>query len=279
MDDLPSADAKPEDALVFFQQQTSTMDREALLARVAEAAAKEADAVTKLGQLTCARRRHHAAPRVCARWPLHARPSSVAARARACRARRAAPPSRHPRRALTPTHTRATYAPRVRHARSFKLAAKEKLMDDLRAGLVAAGRAVSEAQQEAETVKKSVAQQEASMSAKYGTSIDVLKRLGEVTCVPVRRQGPHEARLCSCRVPAPQAGTMCAVPLPCAIRLHARTGATRHARALARTHCTLHAPHVLRAPAEPRTPPAAACPLRPQVQAGREGRCDGVAQV
>ena len=30
------------------------MDREALLARVAEAAAKEADAVTKLGQLTCA---------------------------------------------------------------------------------------------------------------------------------------------------------------------------------------------------------------------------------
>jgi hypothetical protein len=38
---------------VFFQQQTSTMDREALLARVAEAAAKEADAVTKLGQLTC----------------------------------------------------------------------------------------------------------------------------------------------------------------------------------------------------------------------------------
>jgi hypothetical protein len=29
------------------------MDREALLARVAEAAAKEADAVTRLGQLTC----------------------------------------------------------------------------------------------------------------------------------------------------------------------------------------------------------------------------------
>jgi hypothetical protein len=54
VDELPSADAKPEDALVFFQQQTSTMDREALLARVAEAAAKEADAVTKLGQLTCA---------------------------------------------------------------------------------------------------------------------------------------------------------------------------------------------------------------------------------
>lgn len=53
MEELPSADAKPEDALVFFQQQTSTMDREALLARVAEAAAKEADAVTKLGQLTC----------------------------------------------------------------------------------------------------------------------------------------------------------------------------------------------------------------------------------
>ena len=72
------------------------------------------------------------------------------------------------------------------HARSFKLAAKEKLMDDLRAGLVAAGRAVSEAQQEAETVKKAVAQQEAAMAAKYGTSIDVLKRLGEVTCVPVR---------------------------------------------------------------------------------------------
>ena len=59
MDELPSADAKPEDALVFFQQQTSTMDREALLARVAEAAAKEADAVTKLGQLTCA---HAASP-------------------------------------------------------------------------------------------------------------------------------------------------------------------------------------------------------------------------
>ena len=46
-------EAKPEDALVFFQKQTSSMDREALLARVAEAAAKEADAVTKLGQLTC----------------------------------------------------------------------------------------------------------------------------------------------------------------------------------------------------------------------------------
>ena len=57
-------------------------------------------------------------------------------------------------------------------------------MDDLRAGLVAAGRAVSEAQQEAEAVKKAVAQQEAAMSSKYGTSIDVLKRLGEVTCVP-----------------------------------------------------------------------------------------------
>ena len=37
---------------MFFQQQTSSMDREALLTRVAEAAAKEADAVTKLGQLT-----------------------------------------------------------------------------------------------------------------------------------------------------------------------------------------------------------------------------------
>jgi hypothetical protein len=49
----PADGAKPEDALVFFQQQTSSMDREALLARVAEAAAKEADAVTKLGQLTC----------------------------------------------------------------------------------------------------------------------------------------------------------------------------------------------------------------------------------
>ena len=47
---------KPEDALVFFQQQTSSMDREALLARVAEAAAKEADAVTRLGQLTCVAR-------------------------------------------------------------------------------------------------------------------------------------------------------------------------------------------------------------------------------
>ena len=54
-------------------------------------------------------------------------------------------------------------------------------MDDLRAGLVAAGRAVSEAQQEAEAVKKAVAQQEAAMASKYGTSIDVLKRLGEVT--------------------------------------------------------------------------------------------------
>ena len=57
-------------------------------------------------------------------------------------------------------------------------------MDDLRAGLVAAGRAVSEAQQEAEAVKKAVTQQEAAMASKYGTSIDVLKRLGEVTCVP-----------------------------------------------------------------------------------------------
>jgi len=54
--DEESSEAKPEDALVFFQQQTSSMDREALLTRVAEAAAKEADAVTKLGQLTCAAR-------------------------------------------------------------------------------------------------------------------------------------------------------------------------------------------------------------------------------
>ena len=55
-------------------------------------------------------------------------------------------------------------------------------MDDLRAGLVAAGRAVTEAQQEADTVKKSVAQQEQALAGKYGTTIDVLKRLGEVTC-------------------------------------------------------------------------------------------------
>ena len=47
-------EVKPEEALEFFQKQMSTMDREALLARVAEAAAREADAVTKLGQLTCA---------------------------------------------------------------------------------------------------------------------------------------------------------------------------------------------------------------------------------
>lgn len=115
VEDLSAVEVKPEDALEFFQKQTSSMDREALLARVAEAAAREADAVTKLGQLT------------------------------------------------------------------FKLAAKEKLMDDLRAGLVAAGRAVTEAQQEAEAVKKQVAQQEAALAAKYGTTIDVLKRLGEVT--------------------------------------------------------------------------------------------------
>ena len=54
-------------------------------------------------------------------------------------------------------------------------------MDDLRAGLVAAGRAVSEAQQEAEAVKKAVGQQEAALAGKHGTSVDVLKRLGEVT--------------------------------------------------------------------------------------------------
>jgi hypothetical protein len=94
VEDLPSADAKPEDALVFFQQQTSTMDREALLARVAEAAAKEADAVTKLGQLTCARCVRHA--RRCAaraRWPLlrmHAPRRRCAPRA--SRRARAAPP-------------------------------------------------------------------------------------------------------------------------------------------------------------------------------------------
>lgn len=51
---------RPEDALEFFQKQTMNMDKEALLARVAEAAAREADAVTKLGQLTCDRPR-----RVC----------------------------------------------------------------------------------------------------------------------------------------------------------------------------------------------------------------------
>lgn len=57
-------------------------------------------------------------------------------------------------------------------------------MDDLRAGLVSAGRAVTEAQQEADEVKRQVAQQEAALAAKYGTTIDVLKRLGEVTCAP-----------------------------------------------------------------------------------------------
>ena len=87
MDELPSADAKPEDALVFFQQQTSTMDREALLARVAEAAAKEADAVTKLGQLTCA---HDASP---PRRPY------------APRAQHAPPRGPHPRRAAAAAST------------------------------------------------------------------------------------------------------------------------------------------------------------------------------
>jgi len=70
-------------------------------------------------------------------------------------------------------------------------------MDDLRAGLVAAGRAVSEAQQEAEAVKKAVTQQEAAMASKYGTSIDVLKRLGEVTCVP---RGPQRESVILARV-------------------------------------------------------------------------------
>ena len=88
MEELPSADAKPEDALVFFQQQTSTMDREALLARVAEAAAKEADAVTKLGQLTCA---PNASP---PRRP-HAR-----------RGENAPPRGPHPRRAAAAARTR-----------------------------------------------------------------------------------------------------------------------------------------------------------------------------
>ena len=78
-------------------------------------------------------------------------------------------------------------------------------MDDLRAGLVAAGRAVSEAQQEAEAVKKAVAQQEAAMASKYGTSIDVLKRLGEVTCV----FGPHVLRAANANAPLPARACRC----------------------------------------------------------------------
>ena len=66
-------------------------------------------------------------------------------------------------------------------------------MDDLRAGLVAAGRAVSEAQQEAEAVKKAVAQQEAALAGRYGTSVDVLKRLGEVTSKLEGRDSQIEA--------------------------------------------------------------------------------------
>lgn len=54
-------------------------------------------------------------------------------------------------------------------------------MDDLRAGLVAAGRAVSEAQQEAEAVKKNFAQQQEALAGRHGASVDVLKRLGEVS--------------------------------------------------------------------------------------------------
>ncbi len=193
MEALPSADAKPEDALVFFQQQTSTMDREALLARVAEAAAKEADAVTKLGQLTCAAR-GAAARRV------RAPPAPRAPPARRARSAAAPPPAPRARARAEADHARV-------RVRSFKLAAKEKLMDDLRAGLVAAGRAVSEAQQEAETVKKSVAQQEAAMASKYGTSIDVLKRLGEVTCVARggNARTPHASpRMRRIRAPPPR---------------------------------------------------------------------------
>jgi chromosome segregation ATPase len=94
-------------------------------------------------------------------------------------------------------HTLPTYSlrapPPAVHTTSFKLAAKEKLMDDLRAGLVAAGRAVSEAQQEAEAVKKAVGQQEKALAGKYGTSVDVLKRLGDVTAKLEGRDSQIEA--------------------------------------------------------------------------------------
>ena len=89
-------------------------------------------------------------------------------------------------------------------------------MDDLRAGLVAAGRAVSEAQQESEAVKKSCLQQEAAMASKYGTSIDVLTRLGEVTCVSPPAlpdcTSPHAPACATCPV---QCGPCCLLtPLP-----------------------------------------------------------------
>jgi len=51
--DEDTGEANPEQALAMFVAQTQGLDRDALLARVAEAASKEADAVTKLGQLTC----------------------------------------------------------------------------------------------------------------------------------------------------------------------------------------------------------------------------------
>ena len=68
-------------------------------------------------------------------------------------------------------------------------------MDDLRAGLVAAGRAVSEAQQEAEGAKRNFAQQEAALAGRHGASVDVLKRLGEVSSKLDSKESQLEVRL------------------------------------------------------------------------------------
>lgn len=114
-------------------------------------------------------------------------------------------------------------------------------MDDLRAGLVSAGRAVTEAQQEADEVKRQVAQQESALAAKYGTTIDVLKRLGEVTCAPSPAHAPSRPP----RPPFPQ-------PLP--------TPPSRPPpRSLHRPPA--HSPHTLSPPARP--PPSSPPPLSP----------------
>lgn len=109
-------------------------------------------------------------------------------------------------------------------------------MDDLRAGLVAAGRAVSEAQQEADAVKRNVASQEAALAGRSGASVDVLRRLGEVsakleqkeTQLEVRGGAGEPAARTSLHFPrAPRIPGSPSLPLPLSVslklRLHTRT--------------------------------------------------------
>jgi septal ring factor EnvC (AmiA/AmiB activator) len=93
---------------------------------------------------------------------------------------------------LFPPLTPRAPAPRPAATRSFKLAAKEALMDGMRADLVAAKRQVALAEKEAETAQRQLQQREAEIASTHRS----LLKLDDVKCVAPAAAACLRSRAC-----------------------------------------------------------------------------------